>query len=151
MRRPINANFEERQATGAACRLTTATTMRPMSILQLLRHAKLLARFVLVWFAMSIAAAIASPLVKPQALELICSGAGGMKLLQKTDDGSPPTTSHTLDCPLCVGIGAPPPPLACAATESMQAPGYVLQGIPTAHIAALSAAPLPARGPPASL
>lgn len=125
--------------------------MRPMSTLQLLRHARLLARFVLVWFALSIAAAIASPLVKPQAMELICSGAGGMKLLQKTDDGSLPTASHTLDCPLCVGIGAPPPPLAHVAAKPMQALGYVLQGIPAAHIAVLSAAPLPARGPPASL
>ncbi|HEY5580804.1 MAG TPA: DUF2946 domain-containing protein, partial [Rhodoferax sp.] len=47
--------------------------------------------------------------------------------------------------------GAPPPPVAHAATEPMQALGHVLQGIPAAHIAALSAAPLPARGPPASL
>lgn len=115
-----------------------------------LRHAKFLARFVLVWFALSITAAIASPLVKPQALELICSSAGGMKLLPNPDGGQP-AASHTLDCPLCVGLGAPPPSLAQAVHEPMQAPGDVLQGIPATHIAALSTAPLPARGPPVAL
>lgn len=53
--------------------------MRAMSSL---RHTKLLARFVLVWFALSIAAAIASPLVRPQALELICSLVGGQQLFE---------------------------------------------------------------------
>lgn len=114
-----------------------------------LRHAKLIARFVLVWFALSIAAAIASPLVKPQALELICSAGGGMKLLLKTDDGGRAGSSHTLDCPLCVGLGAPPPPLAQAVHAPMQAPREVCQGAPATHVAALHAAPLPARGPPA--
>lgn len=121
--------------------------MRAMSSL---RYTKLLARFVLVWFALSIAAAIASPLIKPQALTLICSAGGGMKLLPPTDDAGQPGASHTLDCPLCVGIGAPPSPLAQAPHAPMQAPGYVAQGVRTTHMAALRAAPLPARGPPAS-
>ena len=122
--------------------------MRPMSTLQLLRHARLLARFVLVWFVMSVAVAIASPLVKPQAMELICSGAGGMKLLQKTDDGSQPTASHTLDCPLCAHVGAPPP-VSQAQLPVVHPLAHALRPIPAAHIAARTAAPLPPRGPPA--
>ena len=121
-----------------------------MRVMTRLRHAKLLARFVLVWFAMSIAAAIAAPLVKPQALTLICAGAGGMKLLPPTDDGGQPVASHTLDCPLCVGLGAPPPPLAQVVHAPVPAPGELCQGVPATHVAALHAAPLPARGPPPS-
>jgi hypothetical protein len=120
-----------------------------MQTLQLLRNAHLLARFVLVWFALSIGVAIASPIVKPRAMELVCSGAGVMKLLVKTDDGSQEVVSHTLDCPLCATSSAPPPPVARLSAEPAQPLAYVLQSIPAAHIASLTAAPLPARGPPA--
>ncbi len=121
--------------------------MHPM---QTLRNAHLIARFVLVWFALSIGVAIASPLVKPQAMELICSGAGVMKVQVKTEEGSKNVVSYALDCPLCASISAPPPPPVKLSTEPAQPLAYVMQGIPAAHIAALTAAPLPARGPPTS-
>lgn len=121
-----------------------------MQTLQFMRQAHRLARFVLVWFALSIGVAIASPLVKPQAIELICSGSGAMKLLVKTDDGSQQASSHTLDCPLCASMSAPPP-VARHSAEPAQPLAHVLQSIPAAHIAALTAAPLPARGPPRAL
>ena len=69
--------------------------------MQTLRHAHFLARFVLVWFALAIGVAIASPIVNPQAIELICSGSGGaMKLLVKSDDGARncPATRWTAPC-----------------------------------------------------
>lgn len=120
-----------------------------MQTLQVLRNAHLIARFVLVWFALSIGVAIASPIVKPQAMELICTGTVGvMKLLVQTDDGPQDVASLTLDCPLCATNLAPPPPLARPAAEPAQPLAYVLQSIPAAHIASLTAAPLPARGPP---
>lgn len=115
--------------------------------MQTLRNAHCLARFVLVWFALSIGAAIASPLVKPQAMTLVCSGAGVMKLLVLTDDGSQEVLSHTLDCPLCASVSAPPRVVRLTA-EPVQPLSHVLQSIPAAHIAALTAAPPPARGPP---
>jgi hypothetical protein len=115
--------------------------------MQALRHAHTLAKFVLVWFALSIGVAIASPLIKPQAIELICSGSGAMKLLLKSDDGTSTTSSHTLDCPLCAQISAPPPVVKLHA-EPAQPLAYALQATPAAHIAARTAAPLPARGPP---
>jgi hypothetical protein len=117
--------------------------------MQTLRNAHLIARFVLVWFALSIGVAIASPLVKPQAMELVCSSAGVMKLLVKTDDGSKEVASGTMDCPLCATNMAPPPPVARLSAEPAQPLAYVQQSIPAAHIASLTAAPLPARGPPA--
>jgi Protein of unknown function (DUF2946) len=113
-----------------------------------LRRAHLLARLVLVWFALSIGVAVAAPLVNPQAMELICSGSGAMKVLVKTDDGAKEVSSASLDCPLCASIGAPPPATRAVAQPD-QALGHVLQPIPAARIASLTAAPLPARGPPA--
>lgn len=116
--------------------------------MQTLRNAHLLARLVLVWFALSIGVAIASPLVKPQAIELICSGSGAMKVLVKTGDGSTEAGSHALDCPLCASSSAPPP-VSRQSVEPAQPPACMLRSIPAARIASLTAAPLPARGPPA--
>ena len=119
--------------------------------MQTLRNAHLIARFVLVWFALSIGVAIASPIVKPQGMEVICTGtAGVMKLMLKTDDGSDRDASrNTLDCPLCGLLGAAPPPLASPVKLApAQALAHATQSIPAARIAALTTAPLPARGPP---
>ena len=117
--------------------------------MQTLRNAHLLARFVLVWFALSIGVAMASPIVKPQAMELICTGTVGvMKVLIQTDDGPQEVSVRTLDCPLCAAMSAPPP-VARLTPEPVQALAYVMQSIPAAHIASLTGAPPPARGPPA--
>ena len=120
--------------------------------MQILRNAHLIARFVLVWFALSMGVAMASPLVNPQSIEVICAGASGMKLLIQTDDGSRELGCNTLDCPLCGMLGAAPPPSPSLDKQaSVQALGHVLQTIPAAILAALTAAPPPARGPPAFL
>ncbi|TXH30003.1 MAG: DUF2946 domain-containing protein [Burkholderiaceae bacterium] len=113
-----------------------------------LRSLRWLARLVLAWFVLSIGVAVASPLVKPQSLELICSGSGAIKLLLKTDDGAQELQTHTLDCPLCVHVGAPPP-ASLARLPVVHPLAHALRPIPAAHIAARTAAPLPPRGPPA--
>jgi hypothetical protein len=118
-----------------------------MSILHTLRHAHQLAKLVLVWFVLSMGVAIASPLVQPQSFELICSGTGAMKLLVKSDDGTAAQASHGLHCAMCVQASAPPPVLRLTA----EPPGplaYATQALPAAIIAAQTAAPPPARGPP---
>lgn len=112
-----------------------------------LRNAHLLSRLVLVWFALSLGVAIASPVVKPQAIELVCSGVGVLKVLVTTDDGSQAQSGHTLDCPLCASSSAPPP-AARQAAEPVHALAGALRGIPAARMASRTAAPLPARGPP---
>ena len=115
-----------------------------------LRNAHFLARWALVWFALSLGVAIASPLVKPQTMELICSSSGVMKLLiQHADGSSQEVPSSTLDCPLCLTCNAPPPSIIRLTAQPAQPLAYVVQSIPAARIAALTAAPLPARGPPA--
>ena len=116
--------------------------------MQTLRNAHLIARFVLVWFALSVGVAIASPLVKPQGMELICTGSGVMKLLVKSDEGSKVVSLHTLDCSLCA-TGYAPPPVMHGSVEPVQPLAHVLQSIPASHIASRTAVPPPGRGPPA--
>jgi hypothetical protein len=116
--------------------------------MQTLRSLRWLARCVLAWFVLSIGVAVASPLVNPQSMELICSGSGAIKLLVKTDDGVQEMQSHTLDCPLCAHVGAPPP-ASQAVLPVVHPLAHALRPIPAAHIAARTAAPLPPRGPPA--
>ena len=115
--------------------------------MQILRNAKTLARCVLVWFALTVGAASASPLVKPRSFDLICSGAGVMKIMPKSDDGNAPATGLTLDCGLCASLAAPPP-VARLAAEPHQPLSYALRPVPAAFSASRTAAPLPARGPP---
>ncbi len=118
--------------------------------MQTLRHFTTLSRFVLAWFVLSLGVAVASPIVKPQDILLVCSGSGAMKVLVQSDDGSTSElASNAMDCPLCAPMTAPPPPLASTTVEPVQPLAYALQAIPSAHIAARTAAPLPARGPPA--
>lgn len=118
------------------------------TVMHNLRHVRWLTRLVLAWFVLSIGVAVASPLVHPQAMELICSGSGAIKVLVKTDDGAKEMFGHTLDCPLCAHVGAPP--IASQAALPVLHPlAHALRPISVAHIAARTAAPLPPRGPPA--
>lgn len=105
---------------------------------------------VLAWFMASVGVAIASPLVNPQAIEVICSGAGTIKLLVQTEDGTVEMGAMGMDCPLCATVGAPPP--ASTATLPLPQPlAHAVQPVEAARIAAITAAPLPARGPPTTL
>ena len=120
--------------------------------MQQLRHALQLTRFVLVWFALSMGVAIASPVVNPQGMDLVCTSTGSMKLVvqgQDNGDGEAATaSSHTLDCPLCASMSAPPPALNTSLTQPSPL-AHALQPLVAAHIAAITAPPLPSRGPPA--
>lgn len=115
--------------------------------MQSLRNAKILARLVLVWFALFIGAAIASPLVKPTDLQMVCSASGGMKMVMTTDDGSEASTTASMDCPLCAS-GVALLPTADASSLQVSPLAQALQPIAAAHIASLTAPPLPSRGPP---
>jgi hypothetical protein len=113
-----------------------------------LRTARHLVRLVLAWFALAIGVAVASPVFSPKSIELLCSGSGTMKLLVKANDGTPVTATHgTLDCPLCASFSAPPPAVT-ARIPLVHPLGHAAQPIPSARIAALTAATPPARGPP---
>jgi hypothetical protein len=118
-----------------------------MSLLHTLRSSPWLARLALLWFALTLGAAVASPLVHPQSELVICSGVGMQKVVLN-DDGTLTTSSASgMSCPLCLIGGAPPQAaaLTLAPTHSL---GHVLHSTLVSHIAALTAAPPPARGPP---
>jgi hypothetical protein len=115
--------------------------------MQKLRHALQLSRFVLVWFALSVGVAIASPVLSPKGMDMVCTGTGTMKLVVLGDDDAT-VSSLTLDCPLCASVSAPPPALSAALTQPSPL-AHAVQPIAAAHIAALTAPPLPSRGPPA--
>ena len=118
-------------------------------LLQTLRQASRLARFVLAWFVLSIGVAVASPLVQPQAITLVCSAGGAMKILVTLDDGSAQDLgTASLDCPLCLSMGAPPPPFQRHTAAPVHPLSHALRPLAAAHIAERTAAPLPARGPP---
>ena len=113
-----------------------------------IRHALNLTRLVLVWFALSVGVAIASPMVNPQAMDLVCTSTGSMKLVVQGDDDNTAASSHTLDCPLCASMSAPPPALNTQLSHASPL-AHALRPVVAAHIASLTAPPLPSRGPPA--
>jgi hypothetical protein len=121
-----------------------------MFSLQSLRNAHHLTRFVLVWFALFVGVAVASPLVKPEAVQLVCSAIGGVKLVQADAAGADVDGlgAHTaLDCPACLPLIAPPVAdlLAPLPTGSLS---HVLQPLPAARLASLLGQPWQARAPP---
>lgn len=115
-----------------------------------LRRAHRLVSFVLMWFVLSLGVAVASPVVHPRAVELVCSAAGAIKVIVQTDDGVQEMGASHLDCPLCVLTGAPPP-MPVLALPAVQPLAFSVRSVPAARLAAAPAAPFPARGPPRQL
>lgn len=124
---------------------------RPFIIsgMQSLRHARLLARVVLAWFVLSLGVAIASPIVLPQAMQLVCSASGSVKLIVSSADGSEAPTLHLLDCSLCVTVAPPPPSTVAVGLSAL--PHFATDYLPAPRVAARVGAPLPPRGPPSLL
>lgn len=116
--------------------------------MHLLRTLTLLPRLALVWFVLSIGVAVTSPIVHPQNIEMVCGGAQMVKLILHTDEGTQELSSSSMDCPLCMPAGAPPPHPASPRVAMPLPLAHAVQSIPAARIAAATAAPLPARGPP---
>jgi hypothetical protein len=117
-----------------------------MSILHSLRHCPFFARLALLWFAVSLGVAIASPMVNPQAMTLVCNAGGGVKLVL-TDEGSTDAAQHTLACPLCASTSAPPL-VPSVLLESQQALGQILHSIAIVRLATAIDLSPPSRGPP---
>ena len=81
-----------------------------MEAIQCLRNVRVLARWVLTLYVLTIGVAIAAPLFHDDPLTLLCSAAGGVKLVQvDTDDADTPSTeTHLLDCVMCLTGTLPP-------------------------------------------
>ena len=118
--------------------------------MQTLRSTKLIAKLVLVWFALFLGSAIASTVIKPENLQMVCSTGGVMKMVDASSDDGHVKASASMDCPLCASVTAPPPPLSIH-FEKLSPLAHALHPIAAAHIATVTAPPLPSRGPPTSL
>lgn len=114
-----------------------------------LRTSSTLTRLVLAWFVLTLGVAVASPIVAPKTMELVCSEGGAMKLIVlDQDENVVETNQHTLDCALCLPVSPPPVPMIRQVSQP-QPLARALAPIEEARIAALVGAPLPPRGPPA--
>ena len=100
------------------------------------------------WFLLSVLASVASPLVHPQRVELICSSTGMVRLMVPTDDGLVELGATALDCPLCVPFSAPPGAAALKLPPAWPHASPVVVSRTAFPLAATMVLP-PATGPPA--
>lgn len=115
--------------------------------MEIFRTDKFLPRFLLVWFMLSVGIAAASPWVSPQAMDLVCTSGGFVKVVISDNDGTVHAPVHTMDCALCMAVGIPPSPVHSQFIKPSSL-SRALHPIAAAHIAAATAPPLPSRGPP---
>lgn len=112
-----------------------------------LRPARNLARLVLAWFVLALGVAVASPLVKPQSWQMVCSAAGTAWLLSIDDAGLAGTSAQQMECPLCWLVAAPPPEFSRGLAPPLLARALVFSVLPVRDTTRTGPA-LPARGPP---
>lgn len=102
---------------------------------------------VLAWFALCLGVAVASPLVQPKAMDVVCTSAGGVKVVAHSDDGPVKHGAKGMDCPLCLLEVSPPEPPQARVPALLP---LARQPLPSScvHTVAAMAAPPPARAPP---
>lgn len=118
-----------------------------------------LIRAVMLLYIMTLGVAMASSVVNPAAMNLICTSTGYKYIDQNgklvdVDANSEQAKDaksgihHLLDCSMCLAIGITPEFPKQDALEPPHPLSYATRSIPSARLASLVAAPLPARGPP---
>lgn len=103
--------------------------------------------WLLAWFALSVGAAVASPIFQPKVTELVCSSAGTVKLLVHSDDGTVEFGAVGMDCPMCL-LGAAVPVATQAPLPALLPRALLPVFHARAFAVAAMAAPPPARAPP---
>lgn len=105
--------------------------------------------WVLAWFVLALGVAVASPVVQPRAMEIVCSGTGtgATKILLHTSSGTLELGEHGSECPLCLVSGAPPAYLSSFSPVLMPLT-HASALLFSSPVVAATAAPPPARGPP---
>jgi hypothetical protein len=110
-----------------------------------LRRSCIVARWVLAWYALFVGVSIASPLIEPTTLQMVCSM--GMKMVVVDSEGTAADEAHGLDCPLCAPF-APTSRTWALSFARPDALAHALRPAVAAHLAWVTRSPLPARGPP---
>jgi hypothetical protein len=111
------------------------------------RTAQHITRWVLMWFALSLGAAVASPVLTPQTSLVVCTSAGLMTLVTLDDNHSVELGSHSLDCPLCAALAAPPPVVIWGAEPPFDL-AFACQPHQTVRLASVLRGLWQARAPP---
>ena len=105
-------------------------------------------RLALLWFVLALGVAAASPWIAPQSYQLVCAQ-GTVQLLVVGDDGPAELPQgHTLDCALCLLVGAPPADAPDTTPPTVRTQRGARWAQAEAPRVAGVRAPLPARGPP---
>lgn len=117
--------------------------MRPF---QALRNAHSLTRLVLVCWALLLGVAVASPLVNPEGVQLVCTSAGVVKLVHLDADGQETQGNSNLHCPLCLPAFAPS--AVWVQAQAHQGLSDALYPLEQARLASLTGLPWQARAPP---
>lgn len=116
-----------------------------------LRTSQLLLRLVLVWFVAVLGVAVASPVVHPVSMQLVCSDEGSFVIVAVDDDGQRSQVGqHTLDCSLCLPATLPLQ-VSHVWLGATRLPAHKPQFVAAAILTVRVGAPLPPRGPPALL
>ena len=118
-----------------------------MALFHMLRSSRWLPRAALLWFALTLCAAVASPVLHPQGEQVICSGMGMQKVLINEDGTTTTSAVSGISCPLCL-VGGAPPVASTPLVAAVQMHGNILPSAPAAHIDSFTARPPQARGPP---
>lgn len=115
-----------------------------------LRTSRNLARLILGWFVLVLMLATASAIAHPKAMQVLCLGNSGTKLVMVSSETGEPVkasgSAHALDCPLCLTL-VPPPAVVTAYKPPEQSAGVFFR-VNAQRIARAPAPALPARGPP---
>jgi len=111
-----------------------------------------LVRAVLLMYVLTLGVAMASSVVKSgeQGMNLICTSTG-YKFIKAEGSGSKEagkSMTHLLDCSMCLAASLPASFPQTTVFPVPHALSYATRSIPAARLAAIVAAPLPARGPP---
>lgn len=118
-----------------------------MSLFHTLRTSHRTVRLALLWFALTLGAAVASPVIHPQTELVVCTGVGLQKVLINADGSVSSSTDSGISCPLCV-MGDAPPPVTYSGVAAVYATGQAVPIAPVAPAVTFTATPPPARGPP---
>jgi hypothetical protein len=106
------------------------------------RHFLPTARLVLAWFVAFLFVAGIAPMMEADAADALCTP------VVAKDGKALPHQAHKLECSLCAGVAAPPTAMAVLLPSAAPL-GHALLPHVAAHLAGITGAPLPARGPPA--
>lgn len=109
-----------------------------------------LRRWIAACLLLSMGVAMASPLVQPRSMELICAGGGGAKLVLHSEGALPSHGNGGMDCLLCLVESAPPTAAPVPWAGGSPLAGAPAQPPPVSVLVSAAALP-PARAPPVPL